>query len=194
LLQTTGAIFGSDKHARLLVTTSQNSTVSFPGAVALMDSSNDDSVDDCRAEIPVRTRRGYAPLFRDESVLGKRSHSESFVPPPDGQPLYLSPSLNEVPPSLTPHQSEEWAVGPLARTNMPVRSPAGSAPVQSAATGGERRVAPRQPHMMQNLSTSESTPTPGNETEVAPLEPSKKELVSLTQSVLQTACKRAVVS
>jgi hypothetical protein len=48
--------------------------------------------------------------------------------------------------------------------------------------------------MMQNLSTSESTPTPGNETEVAPLEPSKKELVSLTQSVLQTACKRAVVS
>jgi hypothetical protein len=102
--------------ARLLVTTSQNNTLSFPGAVALMDSSNDDNVDDCRAEIPVSTRRNYEPLFRDESVLGKRSHSESFVPPPDGQPLYLSPSLNEVPPSLTPHQSEEWAVGPLAHT------------------------------------------------------------------------------
>jgi hypothetical protein len=159
-----------------------------------MDSSNDDNVDDCRAEIPVITRRNYEPLFRDESVLGKRSHSESFVPPPDGQPLYLSPSLNEVPPSLTPHQSEEWTVGPLAHTYMPARSPAGSSPVQSAANGGELRVAPRQPHMMPNLSTLQRTPTPGNGTELAPPEPSKKEVVSPTQSVLQTACKRAGVS
>jgi hypothetical protein len=163
--------------------------------------SSDDDYDIC-TEIPTRKRRNYRPLFPDESVLGKRSHSERFVAPRDGELLHISRSLNELPQSLSLQQSDGWATGLSTHTYIQVRSPESGAPEQYVVTYDMRAavrdrpaaVAPRQSHVRPYSSIPPNIPAQRNENETSSLEPSKNDVSSLTQSMLQMACKRAGVS
>jgi hypothetical protein len=173
----------------------------FPNEVrALTASSGDD--DDICTEIPTRARCNYRPIFPNESMRGKRSHSERFVPPRNGQLIQILPGLNELPQSLSLQPSKGWVTGLSTHTYMQVRSPESAAPEQSVVTCDTRAavrdrpaaVACRQSHVRPYSSTIPTIPAQRNENETSSLEPSKNDVLSLALSMLQTACKRAGVS